>query len=112
MAGQRIEVIDLEGSQVVDFLAENLREPEEFLSPGVTIDCNESLRLRVGDLLYSTRYRPMFQILADTVGEHDLLHPCCRKEKMCIRDRPWPARPAPCKGIQRPARFPGSVPRG
>ena len=46
----------------------------------MTIDCNESLRLRVGDLLYSTRYRPMFQILADTVGEHDLLHPCCRKE--------------------------------
>ena len=79
-AGQRITVIDLEGGQVVDFFAENQREPEEFLSPGVTIDCNESLRLRVGDLLYSTRYRPMFQILADTVGEHDLLHPCCRKE--------------------------------
>ena len=80
MAGQRIEVIDLEGGQVVDFFAENLREPEEFLSPGVTIDCNESLKLHVGDLLYSALYRPMFRVLADTVGEHDLLHPCCRPE--------------------------------
>lgn len=80
LAGQRIEVIDLEGGQVVDFFAENLREPEEFLSPGVTIDCNESLKLHVGDLLYSALYRPMFRVLADTVGEHDLLHPCCRPE--------------------------------
>ena len=78
--GQLITVVDLEGSQVVDFFAEVLNEPGEFLSTGVTIDCNESLRLRPGDLVYTNLYRPMFEMVADDVGEHDLLHPCCRPE--------------------------------
>lgn len=78
--GQTIAVIDIEGAQVVDFFAERAGNPSEFVSPGVTIDCNESLRLQIGDLIYSNLYRPMFEILADDVGEHDLLHPCCRPE--------------------------------
>ena len=77
---QTISVIDLEGGQVVDFFAEAGLNPDEFLSPGVTIDCNESLRLKVGGLIYSNLYRPMLALLADDVGEHDLLHPCCRPE--------------------------------
>lgn len=79
-SGQYITVIDLEGGQVVDFFAEALHNPREFVSPGVTIDCNESLRLRVGDTLYSNLYNPMFRVVKDDVGEHDLLHPCCRRE--------------------------------
>lgn len=79
-AGQSITVIDVEGGQVVDFFAEYAENPEEFLSTGVTIDCNESLRLKTGDYIYSNLYRPMFQIVLDEVGEHDLLHPCCRPE--------------------------------
>ena len=78
--GQLITVIDIEGGQVVDFFAENPNNPDEFVSPGVTTDCNESLRLTVGDLIYSNLYNPMFSIVADDVGEHDLLHPCCRPE--------------------------------
>lgn len=78
--GQTIAIIDLEGSQVVDFFAEAARDPNEFLSTGVTMDCNESLRLKVGDIIYSNLYRPMFRLLMDDVGEHDLLHPCCRPE--------------------------------
>ena len=54
--------------------------PNEFLSTGVTIDCNESLKRKVGDILYTNRYQPMMKILSDDVGEHDLLHPCCRPE--------------------------------
>ncbi len=77
---QLITVIDLDGCQVVDFFAEALDKPEEFLSTGVTIDCNESLRLLLGDLIYTNQYRPMFELLIDDVGEHDLLHPCCRPE--------------------------------
>jgi uncharacterized protein YcgI (DUF1989 family) len=80
MQGQTIAIIDLEGRQVVDFFAEAHQQPDEFLSTGVTIDVNESLRLRVGSLIYSNRYRPMFELLSDDVGEHDLLHPCCRTE--------------------------------
>lgn len=46
----------------------------------MTIDCNESLGLYVGDRIYTNLYRPMLEVIADDVGEHDLLHPCCRPE--------------------------------
>ena len=78
--GQTITVIDLEGGQVVDFFAETADGEREFLSAGVTIDVNESMRLRVGDKIYTNLYRPMMEVLSDDVGEHDLLHPCCRPE--------------------------------
>ena len=78
--GTKIAVIDIEGGQVVDFFAEMTGNPNEFLSTGVTIDCNESLKRKVGDILYTNRYQPMMKILSDDVGEHDLLHPCCRPE--------------------------------
>lgn len=78
--GQTITVIDIEGGQVVDFFAEVAENPTEFLSTGVTIDVNESLRLNVGDTVYTNLYRPMFKVVSDNVGEHDLLHPCCRPE--------------------------------
>ena len=78
--GQIISVIDVEGGQVVDFFAEYAADTKEFLSTGVTIDCNESLRLRVGDTIYTNLYKPMLKVISDDVGEHDLLHPCCRRE--------------------------------
>lgn len=77
---QRITVIDTEGGQVVDFFAEVTGRPNEFLSTGVTIDCNESLKLKIGDTIYTNLYTPMIEVLSDDVGEHDLLHPCCRPE--------------------------------
>lgn len=78
--GQSITVIDVEGGQVVDFFAEVSGNPGEFLSTGVTIDVNESLRLEIGQSIYSNLYRPLLELTADDVGEHDLLHPCCRPE--------------------------------
>ena len=78
--GQNITVIDVEGGQVVDFFAEVTGKKNEFLSTGVTIDCNESLKLKIGDTIYTNMYRPMMKVLSDDVGEHDLLHPCCRPE--------------------------------
>lgn len=78
--GQTVTVIDMEGGQVADFFAEVSGNADEFLSPGVTIDCNASLRLKAGDIIYSNLYRPLFTVVADDVGVHDLLHPCCRPE--------------------------------
>ena len=78
--GQSITVIDIEGGQVVDFFAVVNGNVNEFLSTGVTIDCNESLKLNVGDIIYTNLYRPMIKVITDDVGEHDLLHPCCRPE--------------------------------
>jgi len=78
--GQLVTITDLEGGQVADFFAVASGDTEEVVSPGVTMDCNASLWLKAGDIIYSTRYRPMFRVVADTVGGHDLLHPCCRPE--------------------------------
>ena len=78
--GQGITVIDVEGGQVVDFFAEVNGNPNEFLSTGVTMDCNESLKLNVGSMIYTNLYNPMMKVLSDDVGEHDLIHPCCRPE--------------------------------
>ena len=78
--GQNITVIDIEGGQVVDFFAEVNGNSAEFLSTGVTIDCNQSLKLNIGNVIYTNLYRPMMKILSDVVAEHDLLHPCCRPE--------------------------------
>ena len=77
---EKITVIDIDGAQVVDFFAESKNSPAEFLSTGVTIDCNESLKLKVGDTIYTNLYHPMFTLLSDDVGEHDLIRPCCRPE--------------------------------
>lgn len=78
--GNIITIIDIEGGQVVDFFAEIENNPDEFISTGVTIDCNNSLKLKIGDFIYSNLYNPMFKVIFDDVGEHDLLHPCCRPE--------------------------------
>ena len=78
--GQTVTIVDIEGGQVVDFFAEIPERTDEFLSACVTIDCNGSLKLKIGDYIFSNLYRPIFRVLSDDVGEHDLLHPCCRPE--------------------------------
>lgn len=72
--GQSITVIDIEGGQVVDFFAEVNGNANEFLSTGVTIDCNESLKLNIGDIIYTNLYHPMMKELSDDVGEHGRTH--------------------------------------
>ena len=79
-AGQTITVIDTEGGQVADFFAVCAENPDEFLSSAVTIDCNESLRIGTGSIIYTNLYRPMFEVVLDDVGRHDLLFPSCRPE--------------------------------
>lgn len=77
--GQKIEIIDVEGGQVADFFAEIKGTHKEYLSPSVTIDCNQSLKLQVGTVIYSNQYKPMFRVESDDVGTHDLLFPACSK---------------------------------
>ena len=78
--GEYITIIDIHGGQVADFFAVNASDDDEFLSTAVTIDCHESIRLNVGDHIYSNLYHPMFRIIYDEVREHDMLFPCCRSE--------------------------------
>ena len=77
---QRIEIIDVDGGQVADFFAEIKGPHDEYVSPSATIDCNESLKLEVGSVIYSNQYNPMFKVESDDVGVHDLLFPSCSKK--------------------------------
>jgi hypothetical protein len=75
--GERLVVIDPEGSQVADLLAFNLRDAREAISNGRTFDYEETIRLTIGNRLWSNRSRVLLTIEADSVGCHDfLLTPC------------------------------------
>ena len=76
-AGQKLKIIDIEGKQVADLIAVNANNRLEILSMGVTMDQNNSLRIRKDDFLFSNHYNEMFQVVEDLVGEHDLMHPMC-----------------------------------
>lgn len=77
MKNQYLRVIDWDGKQVADLVAFNMMDREEKLSTAATIDNNASLRIGKGDLIYSDKYNGMLEVVEDTVGIHDLLHPAC-----------------------------------
>ena len=75
--GQVLKITDVEGEQVADLIAFGGDDRTEWLSSGRTIDYANTIYLTTRHTLYSNRSRPMFTIIADTVGKHDfLLTPC------------------------------------
>jgi uncharacterized protein len=76
-AGQLLQILTVEGKQVADFVAFNLTDANEFLSTAVTRSATSSLIPQQGLTLYSNRRRPMFEIVDDTVGRHDMLYAAC-----------------------------------
>jgi uncharacterized protein YcgI (DUF1989 family) len=80
-AGQLLDVIDLEGQQVGDLVAWRLDDPSEYMSPTHTVSCNASIRLKVGDQVFTNRRHPIFTIVRDDVGKHDIIVPCCDYER-------------------------------
>ena len=83
-AGQLLEVIDVEGQQVADFIAFAEQRRNEWLSTTHTRSSTLSLSLKVGDMLQTNWRRPMFEILSDDVGKHDVITSMCdaRRYKM------------------------------
>lgn len=79
-AGETLVVEDPRGEQVADLFAFAADDRAESLSSGRSLDYAETLFLSTGHVLYSNRSRPMFEIVADTVGRHDfLLTPCSQQ---------------------------------
>lgn len=79
LKNQIFEIVDICGGQVADFFAEVEGSHDEYVSPGVTIDCNGTLQLCERSLIYSNKYNQMFRIEKDDVRVHDLLFPACSK---------------------------------
>jgi uncharacterized protein YcgI (DUF1989 family) len=80
-AGQLLDVIDLEGHQVGDLVAWRRGDVSEYMSPAYTVSCNASIRLDAGSQLFTNRRNPIFTILRDDVGKHDIVVPCCDPER-------------------------------
>ena len=72
-AGGLVEIVDLEGKQVAEFVAFDHADPSEHLSLGVTRQQSKSIMLSLGMTLYSSRGRTMLDLVEDTVGRHDIL---------------------------------------
>ncbi len=84
-AGEILVIEDVEGTQVGDlvvFLGEDFTER---FSPGNTRKLNQAWLISEGDLLYSTKCRPLMRIIEDTVGRNDLLFSSCSPYDYPIR---------------------------
>jgi uncharacterized protein YcgI (DUF1989 family) len=75
--GQFLEVIDVEGQQVADFVAFAAQDRREWLSTTHTRSSTLRLSLEVGDRLESNWRNPMFEIVRDDVGSHDVITSMC-----------------------------------
>ena len=82
--GHRLRITDPTGEQVSDLISFAHEDSREWLSSGRTIDYANSIYLTAGHTLYSNRSRPMWTILADTVGRHDFLLTPCSPETFTI----------------------------
>ncbi|MCA1029858.1 urea carboxylase-associated family protein [Bacillus timonensis] len=76
-SGEELIIIDVDGKQVGDFICFNYSDPREYVSPVHMRASLSSIRLQVGDYLYSNRRRPLMQLIHDTVGQHDFFFPAC-----------------------------------
>ncbi|MGH7642328.1 MAG: DUF1989 domain-containing protein [Candidatus Dormibacteria bacterium] len=79
--GSVVEVIDVDGQQVADFVAFAADDFSEWLSTTHTRTALMRLKLSVGDELRTNRRRAMFRVVADDVGVHDLLIAMCDPER-------------------------------
>ena len=108
--GELLEIVDPEGRQVSDLVAFSRDDLREYLSSGRSLDYASTLWLTTGDVLYSNRSRPMFDILADDVGRHDFtLTPCSRDTFRILygHDDPKPG----CEGNLEQALSPWGIDR-
>jgi uncharacterized protein YcgI (DUF1989 family) len=75
--GQILEIVNEGGQQICDFFAFNAEDPDETLSPAHTRSALRRIVLEIGDRLFSRYRKPMFEIIEDTCGRHDITFPPC-----------------------------------
>lgn len=82
--GQIVQLVDVQGHQVGDFMAYRPGTPDEYLSPAHTCSCLVKLVPTVGDALFSNHRLPLMRVEADDVGSHDFVVPCCDPERYSV----------------------------
>lgn len=84
-AGERLTIVDLEGTQAVDTLFYNALDPAERYSAADTIRAQGNLFLTTGSVLLSSDGNPMLTVVADTCGRHDTVGGACSAESNTCR---------------------------
>lgn len=83
--GHIIRVTDVEGGQVGDFIAFNAYALSEHFRTSHTRVLNNTIYLSTGNILYSNLCNPMFTVVEDTVGKHDLIRAICSEPSYRVR---------------------------
>jgi uncharacterized protein YcgI (DUF1989 family) len=77
-SGERLQIVNTHGSQVVDLFAHNAADPSETLSIQHSRNMWYRLQPRIGDQLWTQLRRPILALVEDSShGVHDTLFPCC-----------------------------------
>jgi uncharacterized protein YcgI (DUF1989 family) len=76
-AGEYLSIVDLEGAQVADFVAIQNADRRKHVSPHQTRSTLRRWNLQVGDQLVNNDREPVFEIVHDDVGVHDLFFCAC-----------------------------------
>lgn len=75
--GSLLEVIDVEGQQVADFISIIESDRTEWLSATHTRSATLRLNMAVGDRLQTNWRHDMYEVVRDDVGMHDLITSMC-----------------------------------
>jgi hypothetical protein len=79
--GQYVAVRDIEGGQCGDFWAIDANDFDHILSPPHTWIHLGRIQPRIGDELVTNQRKPIFTIISDDVGWHDMLAPACDRQR-------------------------------
>jgi uncharacterized protein len=82
--GALLEIVDVEGQQVADFISVNELDRTEWLSATHTRSQTLRLNLEVGDRLQTNWRRDMYEVVSDDVGIHDLITSMCDSRRYKI----------------------------
>ncbi|HSI42084.1 MAG TPA: urea carboxylase-associated family protein [Xanthobacteraceae bacterium] len=83
-SGAVFALIDVLGQQAIDFVAFNAGDLRETLSGIETRRALGSLYIKLGDVLVSSRGRPMLEIVEDSIGTHDYTVPACDPSRFAV----------------------------
>ncbi len=75
--GETLRIVDLEGTQAVDFLCFAAEDPHDRYNAGNTIKMQGSIYIATGSVLYSDQARALMKVTADSCGFHDTIAGCC-----------------------------------
>jgi len=82
--GSLLEIVDVEGQQVADFISVIEDDPKEWLSATHTRSTLGRLNLEVGDRLQTNWRRDIYEVVKDDVGIHDLITAMCDERRYTI----------------------------